>query len=104
MSNTDPNQAGGGAGQQAQIFCPNCKGGNAPEATTCRWCGQPLTGAATMPIGQPQPSPPVGQPTQAQTQYQQQPRWQARAPDIHHAAGSSYAESGTAFVPAAPLP
>ncbi len=29
-----------------QIFCPNCRGGNDPEALYCRWCGGGLRGFA----------------------------------------------------------
>lgn len=28
--------------QPAEILCPNCRGGNAPGATHCRWCNAPL--------------------------------------------------------------
>lgn len=28
--------------QPAEILCPNCRGGNAPGATQCRWCNAPL--------------------------------------------------------------
>lgn len=34
--------------QTPQVFCPNCRGGNAPGATQCQWCGRPL--APSMPV------------------------------------------------------
>ena len=29
---------------QQEVLCPNCKGGNSPQAIMCQWCGRPLTG------------------------------------------------------------
>ena len=40
--------------QPPEILCPNCRGGNAPGATQCRWCNAPLQAQ--------QPSPPAHYP------------------------------------------
>lgn len=38
------NPSPGTSGYQTdQIFCPNCRGGNPPNATVCMWCKRPLT-------------------------------------------------------------
>lgn len=79
MSNSDPGAGQPGAGQPSQILCPNCHGGNPPDATTCMWCGQPLSQARATPGPQPtmpmnRPLPPQQPPTQQyQQQYPQQP-------------------------------
>jgi hypothetical protein len=45
--------------QPEQVFCPNCKGGNAATANVCQWCGTSLRPGApvqyTAPPQQPQP-------------------------------------------------
>lgn len=81
MSSYNPNQPPAGGGQPDQIICPNCRGGNAPNATTCQWCGQLLPTTMTADLSQPeQPAatqqPPPQYPPQAQyqPQYPQQPQ------------------------------
>jgi len=32
--------------QPEQLFCPNCRGGNSPQALMCQWCGKPLRAGA----------------------------------------------------------
>lgn len=56
--------------QPAEILCPNCRGGNAPSATRCRWCNAPLQ--AQQPSSPPPysaqayPPPHLNQPTAPQ--------------------------------------
>lgn len=52
---------GGQYNPPQQVFCPQCRGGNAPAAWRCQWCGQPLQPAVApqnQPPGYP-PQPPV---------------------------------------------
>jgi hypothetical protein len=35
--------------QPAEILCPNCRGGNQPGATQCRWCNAPLQAQQPLP-------------------------------------------------------
>lgn len=55
-----------------QVFCPNCRGGNPPDATNCIWCGQ------LMPHAQPTMS--VAQPPRPQAQPAPSPGMQAGQP------------------------
>ncbi|MDQ3929085.1 MAG: hypothetical protein M3328_08055, partial [Chloroflexota bacterium] len=73
MSNYDPNRPPASSPETPQVFCPNCKGGNPPDAASCRWCGTPLAPAAAAPLQQP---PASYQPTYQQPQPQQPPGYQ----------------------------
>jgi hypothetical protein len=64
-----------GQPQPAQVFCPNCRGGNPPGAMNCMWCGTPL---AATPQPQQQPPPQYHYPPQHQAQYPPQTAPQAR--------------------------
>jgi hypothetical protein len=44
----------GKSGQPQQVFCPNCRGGNPPEATQCMWCKAALRPPAMQPAAAPQ--------------------------------------------------
>lgn len=73
----DPQQTGS-IMQPAQILCPSCHGGNAPDAKTCMWCNQPIDRARVaqagtqglyMPTNQQALNPQSYQQTQPQQQY-----------------------------------
>lgn len=57
--------------KQSQLVCPNCKGGNPPNAAQCQWCGYLL-----QPVGQGQQPgyPPQGQAYAQQPVYVQVPQ------------------------------
>jgi hypothetical protein len=76
MSNYDPNQSAPRPGGPEQVFCPYCRGGNAPNAEVCRWCGRPMTPGATMPMQQPQQPPAGYAPTVRMPQDQPPPGYQ----------------------------
>lgn len=42
MNSFNSNQGTSNPGEVTQIYCPNCRGGNSPDAGFCIWCGHNL--------------------------------------------------------------
>ncbi|MDQ6694193.1 MAG: DUF4352 domain-containing protein [Chloroflexota bacterium] len=104
-----PQGGAGGTSVGPQIFCPNCHGGNPPNAANCMWCGQPMSSVgapANQPMNQgyaPQ-QPPIQQGYNPQQPPMQQ-GYPAQQPPIQQGYPPQQQQYGQSFSPQySPMP